>query len=124
MPFEIEFLNDEDDQRPCEAWMDRLDDEKLAALIGAINAVLSEQGIGVCATPFGKQLGQGLAEFRVRRKTERADVLLRVFFHAYGDRKILLVSGYDKGLDVSEKRQQKEIARARRLLKAYRESRR
>jgi hypothetical protein len=98
-------------------------------------------GVGVCATQFGKQLGDGLCEFRLRynlvellhrfegRDPARAsgrseEVLLRVFFHAHGDRVVLLLHGYDKGADSSARRQQREIAEARRRLRAFREGRR
>jgi hypothetical protein len=36
-----------------------------------------------------------------------------VFCHAYGDRVILLLGGYDKGRDPSSRRQEREIALAR-----------
>jgi hypothetical protein len=41
-----------------------------------------------------------------------------------GRKIILLLNGYDKGADDSAKRQEREIARARKLLTAYRESQR
>jgi hypothetical protein len=100
--------------------MGALDDDKLAALTGALRAILKEHGIAVCGTPYGKHLGQGLAEFRVRRETQRTQALLRVFFHAYGHRRILLLGGYDKGIDPSERRQQREIRAARRCLREFR----
>ena len=40
-------------------------------------------------------------------------ILLRVFCHAYGDRIVLLLGGYDKGADPSRRKQRLEIARAR-----------
>lgn len=46
-------------------------------------------------------------------------VLLRVFVHFYGDRVVLLLGGYDKGRHPGAKRQQQEIARARRLLAQF-----
>jgi len=55
------------------------------------------------------QLGGGLFEFRLRD----SELLLRVFCHAYGDRIVLLLHGYDKGVDPSDKRQAREIAEAR-----------
>ncbi|MBK7862972.1 MAG: hypothetical protein IPJ65_31055 [Archangiaceae bacterium] len=91
----------------------------------AMNNVLQELGIGVCATEFGKQLGKGLFEFRLRQKVgdvgaDKAgkklppeEILLRVFCHAHGNKLILLLGGYDKGEDASGKRQDKEIAEAR-----------
>ncbi len=65
-----------------------------------------KQGIGVCGTSFGRQLGGGLFEFRLRD----TGLLLRMFCHAFGDRIVLLVHGYDKGADPSDKRQAREIA--------------
>ena len=53
-------------------------------------------------------------------QTPRADVLLRVFRHAMGDRVILLLGGYDKGGDPSPRRQAREIEVARRRLADYR----
>ena len=94
-------------------------------------------GVGVCATQFGRQLEDGLCEFRLRynltelfQRFEGRDlagesgrseeVLLRVFFHAHGDRLVLLLHGYDKGADPSTRRQQREIVEARGRLRAFR----
>jgi hypothetical protein len=122
MTYELEFFTDERGRSPCEAWMASLDDERLAALIGATRGILAEQGIGVCGTPYGKHLGHGLCEFRIRRETAQGTILLRMFFHAYGKRRVVLLSGYDKGADPSDKRQQREIRRARTLLRDFREA--
>ena len=54
----------------------------------------------------------------------REKVLLRVFVHFYGDKIVLLLCGYDKGRDPKEKRQQREIAQARKLLAQFRERQR
>lgn len=51
-------------------------------------------------------------------------VLLRAFVHFYGDRIVLLLGGYDKGRYPQKKRQQREIARARKLLRQFRHRRR
>jgi hypothetical protein len=56
---------------------------------------LQQQGLSVCGSPFGRQLGGGLFEFRLREES----VLLRVFCHACGSKIVLLLSGYDKGED-------------------------
>ena len=53
----------------------------------------------------------------------RVDILLRMFVHFYGDRVVLLMHGYDKGGDPSEKRQNREIAEARRRLTAWKRAR-
>jgi putative component of toxin-antitoxin plasmid stabilization module len=59
-----------------------------------------------------RPLGDGLFEFRIREP----EILLRVFFTYRRGRIILLVAGYDKGRDPSNKRQQREIAIARKRL--------
>jgi phage-related protein len=50
----------------------------------------------------------------------RAIGVLRVFCHAYGDRIVLLLGGFDKGADPSAKRQQGEIDVARKRLADFR----
>ncbi len=89
-------------------------------------------GIDICRGEWGTPLGDGLFEFRVRRSlrailSEGGDdvpedlsgtdrmVLIRVFCTFHGDRIILLYHGYNKKKDPSQKRQQREIARARKL---------
>jgi hypothetical protein len=96
----------------------------------ALTLILAVHDVGVCGTPYGRQLGRGLFEFRldedeatVSRKWSAgpsprgsvigARILLRVFCQATGDRIVLLLGGYDKGRDPSRRRQQREIARAR-----------
>jgi hypothetical protein len=46
--------------------------------------------------------------------------VLRVFCHAHGDRKILVLHGYDKGKSPSSRRQQREIEVARSRLALWR----
>lgn len=41
--------------------------------------------------------------------------------HAYGAKIVLLLNGYDKGTDPSEKRQRNEIAPARRRLTEFKQ---
>lgn len=47
-------------------------------------------------------------------------VLLRVFVHFHGDKKILLLGGYDKGQHPQPRRQEREIARNRKYLREFR----
>jgi len=100
--YAIECWEDEQGQRPVLEW---------------IRGVLGTMGIGVCGTQFGKQLGDGLCEFRLRYNLAELrhrfegtvapddapdspeEILLRVFFHAYGDKIVLLLHGYDKGAE-------------------------
>ena len=102
-----------------------------AVLTAAIEHVLAVQGIDICAGEWGKPLGDALYEFRVRRSLRAIlseagldagvvpgsdrSVLIRVFCTFHGDKIVLLYHGYDKKRDPSERRQQREIAKARRL---------
>ena len=95
-------------------------------VVAAIQPVRAVDGIGICDTEWGKPLGQGLYEFRIRRSLGTIlrsaglldpaggrQVLVRVFCSFVGDKVVLLLGGYDKGRDPSDRRQQREIARAR-----------
>ncbi len=97
-----------------------------AVVVAAIRHVLAVEGIGICDSEWGKPLGRGLYEFRIRRSLDtilraaglpdaggRREVLVRVFCSFVGNRVILLLGGYDKKRDASDRRQQREIARAR-----------
>ena len=92
---------------------------------------LQRYGAGVCSSEFGKALGGGLYEFRIRHDLpellRRAGiehklsddegapekVLLRLFYSVHGDKIVLLLGGYDKAKAPSGKRQQGEIDTAR-----------
>jgi phage-related protein len=68
-----------------------------------------------------------LFEFRVDRTVKPDDeiaekIVLRVFCHAYGDRKVLVLHGYDKGKSPASRRQQREIEVARSRLVSWRAS--
>ena len=102
--------------------------------------MLSVQGIDLVRTEWLKALGEGLHEFRVRHDADEVarmfggeapvvdgqpeKVLLRVFVHFHGQKVVLLLGGYDKGDDPNERRQQREIAEARRLLGQFKERQR
>ena len=123
-----------DGRCPMVIFLDELPDEKFAALDSALTKVLALRGISLAGTKWMTSLGRGLHEFRVRHSEKeiagmfisaghrvplnlrRTSVLLRVFVHFHGDKKYLLLNGYDKGRDSSVKRQQREIAKARRFL--------
>ena len=133
--FTIEFYEDEHGDSPVLRWLrDELTPTQRRAIGVAVREFLQEEGIGVCRSSYGKQLGDGLFEFRLRHdaaeilrsvgKSARPEpsgerILLRVFCHAYGDRIVLLLGGYDKGADPSPKRQQREIVGARKRLKDF-----
>lgn len=120
--YRIEFYEDEHGDAPVRRWLrEELTLPKRQALGYAMQVVLQRLGVTVCGTEFGKQLGGGLFEFRLRRDLrDRVSTgaapgrfLFRVFCHAYGDRLVLLLAGYDKGEDPSPRRQDAEIALAR-----------
>jgi putative component of toxin-antitoxin plasmid stabilization module len=134
--YTIEFFEDENGNKPVRDWiMEDLSRTKRQAIGAAMQHVLQVHGIGVCGSEWGKQLGDGVFEFRVRLKgtelvnkgwsaksaaDESEEIVLRVFCHAYGDKLVLLLGGYDKGEKPSKKKQSSEIATARARLEAHR----
>jgi hypothetical protein len=132
----IEMYVDSAGRCPVRDWLDDLPAPSRAAVLALVDVALRVHGNDVCNTEYGKNLGAGLYEGRIRqdaatiyRKAGRdvpaslkdgADkVLLRVFFHVYGDRVVLLLSGYDKLADTKGRRQDKEIKSARRHLRSF-----
>jgi hypothetical protein len=136
--WDVEFYADKHGYEPCLEWMKQLSTQKRLALESAIELVLARRGLDVVETEYGKALGDGLYEFRlrwsaseVRHKvegiaTESAGmpekIMLRIFFCTSGRHIILLLSGYDKARNTGGKRQDKEITKARQYLMAHREA--
>lgn len=134
--FTLEFYSDAVGDQPVLRWLrEGLTPTQRRAIGVAMAEILQVEGVGVCRGAYGKQLGDGLFEFRLRHdaaeilrslgkaarnEPRRERILLRVFCHAHGNRLILLLGGYDKGADPSPKRQQREITEARRRLSDYR----
>lgn len=133
-PFEAD-----DGTIPFQRFIDGLSDFRFVALDTAIERVLSVRGIDLVRTEWLKALGNGLHEFRVRHDADqiahmfggdvrdvdgREKILLRVFVHFHGQKVILLLGGYDKSRDPNERRQQREIAEARRLLAQFKDRQR
>jgi putative component of toxin-antitoxin plasmid stabilization module len=140
--WKLEFFEDDEGRAPMEKFLDTLPDAKFAALDAALSQVLARDGLGLAGSQWLKPLGDGLHEFRVRHSqaeilalhrsagyspppsSHTTPVLIRVFVHFFGNRVCLLLGGYDKGRDTSQKRQQREIATARKHLTRFRLSRR
>jgi hypothetical protein len=133
MAWTIEFFEDDQGRQPAREWLQSLDSGKRAAAIAAIEIVLADMGPDVCSTEYGKHLGQGLFEFRIRHDEavirgkvgqdgagKRTEVLLRIFCHAHGERIVMLLGGYDKGVAPGKKKQDREIERARQRLRSFR----
>jgi len=113
-----------------------LDEYRRQAIGVALRHVLQRHGLDICRGEWGKQLGGGLFEFRVRHdadetiamftdRTPRGEpdqgkILLRVFGHAHRNRLLLLLAAYDKAADPGERREDREIALARKRLSEYR----
>src|SRR5687767_4942577 len=123
--FDIEFYATPDGDEPVRRWIkEELTPTKRRAIGAAMNRILAQEGGGVCRSEWGRALGRGLYEFRLRDEIQdqgvAESILLRVFFHPYGNKVILLLGGYDKGRHPSAKRQEKEIAEARKRLAEFR----
>ena len=143
MAWRVRFYKDLDTkQQPAKDWLSALYDkpaerQKWAAAMAAIHHVLKQQGTDVCESEWGKNLGKGLYEFRVRNPAAQIQskfplrdrlpkdvpegkgsvtILLRIFFMTYGKEVILLLCGYDKGKDPRGSKQSEEIERAREMV--------
>lgn len=133
----LEVFADDAGREPFTKFLEGLGDAEFAALDAALNHVLAVRGIELARTEWLKPLGEGLHEFRARHTAEEiahmfadeppelhlaqgASILLRVFVHFHGQHVVLLLSGYNKQADTSERRQQREIATARSHLVAWR----
>lgn len=135
----LEVFATDDGAEPFTTFAENVDDFTWSAVDAALKIVLAVRGLELARTEWLKPLGGGLHEFRVRHDAAEIDqmfggagadevtntisppraILLRVFVHFYGDKVILLLSGYDKGRDPSAKRQEREIAQARKCLTAW-----
>ena len=136
----VEVYEAENGTVPYERFIGELNDLKFAALDAAVERVLAVRGLELARTEWLKALGGGLHEFRVRHQAgeitrmfggdapkagaRRQKVLLRVFVHFHGDRVVLTLGGYDKGDDPKERRQQREINDARKLVAEFKDRQR
>jgi hypothetical protein len=139
MGFELEFYDEpETGREPVRDWLDQLDDVRRAAALRGLSLVLAAAGPEVCRSEYGKALGRGLYEFRLRHdageiiRAHNPDllaklgpppagpVLLRIFFGCQPGKVVLLVGAYDKGSAPARRRQQAEIDKARSRLAEYR----
>ena len=103
----IELYETEGGAYPFDTWHRKLPPHKRGVVEEAIRNQLVPRGIGVCGNDWGRALGVGLYELRIRRR----DVLLRVFFAPIDERTLLLLGGLDKGRQT--KRQGAEIRACR-----------
>ena len=120
--WQIEFYEDVKGKRPVEKWIESLDDSKLASFDMAHRLFLKEKGIDLLNSSWFKSLGDGVYEFRIRHTAlqieglykqksirevaTKSPILIREFVAFRKGRVVLLLAGYDKGKDPSEKTQQ------------------
>lgn len=135
-PYKVHFYQEDDGRKPARDFMKSLEPVKRRAIGEAIREILERLGPNVVESSYGKALGDGLYEFRIDQDAEETlrkagkdakpepdegKILLRVFFHAHGDKLILLLSGYDKAEHDSKSYQNEQIEMARKLLKRWKE---
>ena len=68
--FHREFYEDDNGTMPVLTWLNRLESDDMAkhdAIVYALQVILAREGAGVCGTEFGRTLGKGLYEFRLRQ---------------------------------------------------------
>lgn len=136
--YELIYLAESDGTMPAEKWIRQLPRAKQEVLIADLQGVLAAVGQDVCKEPKrGKMLGDAVFEFKSRWSADEVvelfdslgyplpqgtggEIMLRTFCHAYGSKCILLISGYDKGASPKSKRQNREIDKAKKLLRAWR----
>ena len=138
-PYELDFFEDAGGDKPCLRWIkEELTVEKRRIIGVAMEKVLQQHGMNVCEEKsWGRQLGDGVFEFRIdrtqtitvkdrrgRKRKKTLKVVLRVFCHAHGQKRILLLHGYDKGESPSSSRQQREIRVAKARLRGWKQQRR
>jgi len=111
--------------------------KQLAAKAG-VERILAYLGSGVIDTEWGDNLQDGVCELRIKRtaaETEpwwrnhyglpepepepHVEILLRIYFHAYGDKVILLLGGFDKGAHPNHEKA--EVKQAKANLRNWRE---
>ena len=120
----VEYWVDGRGHSPFEHWFERLPERKQAVVAEVLSQVVAVLGPDICKSEWGKSLGGGLYEIRIRRwlneeKTGDSGPLLRIFCTFHGAKVVLLFQGYDKGKDTSGRRQQKEISQARRYYREW-----
>lgn len=128
--FELDFYETGDGKKPCLEWIKGLEHVKKSTVGHHLWIPLQQLGLDVVSEGWGRQLGGGLTEFKIQRSEQvenergkwvKVKTAIRIFFHAYGEQRLLILHGYDKGRDPSSKRQDREIAVARKRLDDWKE---
>jgi hypothetical protein len=106
-----------------EWYLNHLDTESQDLVRQAINNQLLVRGRSLIDTLWLKSVYPDLYQLRIKksRKPQRVKILLRIYLCFDSDNSIVLLSGYNKGIDTSPQVQSYEIERARGLLSDWRE---
>ena len=123
--YRLQFYATEAGREPVREWLNDLPRDVKRWVGFMMRAQLQSFGPDVCKTTFGKNLGGGLYEFRLKEdqlSTNEGprDVLYRIFFTAHGDQLILLLHAYDKGERPQASYQERMIQTARQRLRDLR----
>ncbi len=127
--YSVEFYEDEDGSSPVFRWiLEELSPAQRRSVTAALEELVAHMGPNIVRTEFGKNIGGGVIELRIRQSEEQLlkrvgkipevphpadggeDILLRVFFHPHGQKRALVLHGYDKGKAPSTRHQQQQIA--------------
>ena len=105
-----------------EWYIHKLDTESQDLVRQAISQQLIVRGRNLIDTLWLKSVYPDLFQLRIKksRKPQRIKILLRIYLCFDEDNQIVLLSGYNKGIDTSRLVQSSEIERARGLLNDWR----
>lgn len=132
----VEFYVEADGTTPVSDWLlEELTAAERRTVTAALRELVAAMGHDVCKTEFGKNLGGGIIELRLRQtedqlmrrlgrggeppvhpEDEGTEIFLRVFFHPHGEKRALVLHGYSKGDNSSKRHQQKQIDLAEKRL--------
>jgi len=117
------FVTKEGRNHFADWYLFELDSELQSPVREAITRQLITRGKGLIDTLWLKPVYQDLFQLRIRksRKPQRIRILLRIYLCFDGNDEIVLLSGYNKGVDTSRETQSIEIDRARKLLNEWRQ---
>jgi phage-related protein len=138
--YEVGFYEEADGSSPVFRWItEELSPAQRRSVTAALEELVARMGPDIVRTDFGKNLGGGLIELRIRQSEEQLlkrmgkvpraphpedageDILLRVFFHPHGEKRALVLHGYDKGKSPAKRHQQRQIAIADKRLALFKQ---
>ena len=139
-PYVVEFYEDDEGESPVFRWItEELSPAQRRAVVAALEELVARMGPDIVRTEFGKNIGGGVIELRVRQSADQIlkrvgeaataphpeddgeDILLRVFFHPHGQKRALVLHGYDKGRNSAKRHQQQQIKVAETRLARFKE---